>query len=108
MRKDAVEMMRNLEKFRNLFSKNFEILSAAVLCRPEKERLASGPILDHLRFYVYHSTKVEEFPFLGTRIVRILKATKNQISVRINKNLCPNLLRGRIDNVKCLAEYHHG
>jgi hypothetical protein len=36
-----------------------------------------------------------EISFLGTRITRILKAAKFQISVEICKNLCPNLNQDR-------------
>ena len=32
----AMEVNKNLEKFRNFFSQNFEICQSAVLCRPEK------------------------------------------------------------------------
>ena len=34
-----MDVNKNLEKFRNFFSQNFEICQPAVLCRPEKSRL---------------------------------------------------------------------
>jgi len=41
---------------------------------------------------------VSEFPFLGTRITRILKAVKNLLSVNICENLCPNLSQPRFSD----------